>query len=98
MGETEMGAGSLSRECRTKQTTVHSVSLEGVRFGRRSFEEKNLKVVSKLSREGGRESLTRTRKFVDSTTYSNDVRTDIFDSTSLSKRDRNCLHQQKMIA
>ena len=54
MGETEMGAGSLSRECRTKQTTVHSVSLEGVRFGRRSFEEIFLKVVSKLSRGGSR--------------------------------------------
>ena len=48
--------------------------------------------------EGGRESLTRTRKFVDSTTFSNDVRNDIFDSISLSKRDRNFLHQLKTIA
>ena len=31
--------------------------------------------------EGGRESLTQTRNFVDSTTYSDDVQTDIFYST-----------------
>ena len=48
--------------------------------------------------EGGCKSLTRTRNFVDSTTYLNDARKNIFDSTSLSKRDQNFLYQQKKIS
>ena len=47
--------------------------------------------------EKGRKSLTQNRKSVDSTTYLNDVRTNIFDSTSLLKIDQNLLHQQKTI-
>ena len=44
-----------------------------------------------------RKFLTRTRKFADSTTFLNDVQNEIFDSTSLSKRDRNFLHQHKLL-
>ena len=48
--------------------------------------------------ERGCESLTPNGKFFDLITYYNDVLKNIFDSTSLSERDQNCFHQQKMIA
>ena len=51
-----------------------------------------LRVVDKISREGCK-ILTWTRKFIDLTILSNDEWKEIFDSSSLLKRYRNCFHQ-----